>query len=326
MKTRVEIEKKEFFYYRDIIKKQLANLSNKLKDIKHTPNLKNLIQQIDKLENYNALLFYLVLAIQEEPMIADLPILNDIVLYTNLKTEQCEQDKRNNPYVAAVFESELAYHILRESPKDCLKTVNESICNYLNKYKQQLDDTVIKKQLVKYKICQKNDFETTNPIDKLIDLLSRELTPQHISECFTLHLLFFNYEHIYKPESDCQDHHKEAIKQSRIAIHKQLRPKEKGDMFDPDIRGRESQSAKKPSKKFGIVKAKLLPAWAEEWHHVEFTPYKYRAKANPRSPIVQTFRKAGVPFIAGPSGTTADCLEGLHFCYPNWIKRLCKNT
>lgn len=231
----------------------------------------------------------------------------------------------HNNVDASIFESELALAILHSAPKTTSEKVNKRIIDYCERHKERIlvesgDD--LKYELIKYHICTESDFETKNPVDVFIALLNRPLSnPVIAAELASLHLVFFNYNHIYKPERDAPNEYViNDITHDRESVHRQVRPKEIGQMFEPETRGRAQIISSQRSSEFGITTPEQLPEWARDWHRIKYTPHKYRAGLHLTSDILQEFRKHNAPYIAGPSGTTADCMEGLHFLMPGMTK------
>lgn len=227
----------------------------------------------------------------------------------------------HNSIEAAVFESELAHALLTAAPTESLEKINQAIIDYLSRHRRKLlaeKEPALKEQLIKYHLCASEDFHAMNAIDKFIELLKRPLTDtNNLSEFATLHLVFFNYEHIYDPALDVKG--KEArleIEHERQSINRRVRPNKPGEMFEPVTRGRQGIFANIKTKEFGITDPENTPDWGREWHRNPSTPHKYRSGLNLHSPVLKSFRSHGIPYIAGPSGTSADCAEGLHFLMP----------
>ena len=91
-------------------------------------------------------------------------------------------------------------------------------------------------------------------------------------------------------------------------------------MFEAITRGRRRIYATNKTREFGITDPDSIPEWGKDWHRKESTPHKYRAGLEPNSNIRKAIRSHGLPYIAGPSGTAADCAEGLHFLIPDMSK------
>jgi ankyrin repeat protein len=287
--------------------------------------LNGIIKKIEQAENSGQIAYYL------SQILANKSVLNALSPEekANLATHQQRYlaysqtlDRFGNPKLNAEFESMLSQSLLEHAPCESLATINSAIVDYLKRHKTTLltsKESEFKKALIKFKI----PYDTSvDPIDALIALLERPLNgadrAQVISETMSLHLLFFNYQNLYQPELDCEESQRDAIMQKRGIIHRTLRPKDKGQMFEEHTRGRLTVQSTKQSTTLGITDDESALDAFLNFHRHEFTPHKYRAKANENSPIVKAFRKQGISFIAGPSGTTADCLEGIHFLFPNF--------
>lgn len=226
-------------------------------------------------------------------------------------------DRFNNPVFASVFETELAMTILESAPTRMLEIVNKRIITYCQDFRDDIDQEKLKQQLLKYHLISQEEMTDINPIDHYMALLSRPLSePRHISEAATLHLIFFNYEHIYQPELELDIDDDE----DRDAIHKKVRPKEPGSMFDPSVRGRNSVILTNNVTEFGITENKFLDPKYHDWHTIRQTPHKYRVSPDTNSPFFKKLRSYNTPFIAGFSGTTADISEGIYFLFYNLTK------
>jgi hypothetical protein len=441
------------------------------------------------------------------------------LLYETHK-ELHDLDEAGNLAINTKFETELARTVLSNAPTQALQKINQAIIQNLQDNRSELlqRNEALQRELIKYKICTEDDFQHKTAVNRLIELLRRDLDdPRVISECASLHLVFFNYNHFYNPKPrdirvisadfdncfECLDSESEASKllmqdlksstqganqvvvlsgsnrqsakkdeslgeenqngssrktlaklattkstvecpweldkalyvdhalghemgtawedneisypqdidkvkliefqlahlqekfpndlinfyfyedredileeiqqalrnngihlpetvslhlvhakmtekkghevepfspqiqkgysvvgtatamtlqqrleQQRQTLHRKLRPKQPGEMFHEEIRGRQSVHNTYRTREFGITGQRHMPPWARSWHRHKATPHKYRARANPNSPLVKTLQAKKIPFIAGPSGTAADCLEGLQLLIP----------
>lgn len=285
----------------------------------------------------------------------DESLLTPLKLQYNI--ERNDIDAFQNPVLNAEFESQLSYAILQAGDLTALLKINDAIISYLKRHHDDLLKThghIIRAELTIYKIPFN---QAVSSVEALIELLARPFPEdnekkriQILSETFTLHLLFFNYQHVYDPTRDISpnkdtikprdeaspalplpsaqasptllseresEKHK-ALEEKRQDIHRSVRPK--GDdksMFEEKIRGRVSVYSKKRSRHFGICDDDHTSIELQNIHAYDFTPHKYRAKPNLDSPLVRHLKAQGVSFIAGPSGTAADCIEGLQFLCPS---------
>lgn len=247
-------------------------------------------------------------------------------------------DRFGNPIESSAFESNLAFFLLFFAPRQALEKINRAIVAYCERNREPLKnrEALLKAALLQYKLCTPEDFrEQLKPgavIDKFIALITRPLYPKqsedpsevvectkNVSECTSLHVVFFNYQHIYNPVDDAKsDSEKKAVDNNRRELHKKLRPEQPGEMFDHTIRGRDEKHCTVRTQEFGITETQYLDsATPKVWHRIPCTPHKHRTQVIAESPIVQAFRKHKIPFVAGPSGTAADCLAGITVLVPN---------
>lgn len=288
-------------------------------------NLDAIKSNIQKAYNLHALYTHLAMAIAKDKYPLELKekfkqLINTPEFVRALYVELNKVDKFHNPVEASVFETYLAQLILKASSTDILLKINQKIMTYCQDHKQSLllnKANILKAELIKYHLCAEEEFRSNNPVDKFIQLLDRPLNNENnIVESITLHLIFFNYNHIFDTTLLSDDPAKQAeFASNRADFHNWVRPKENGGMFSHEIRGRISVYDAHCTREFGIADPADLPLILQSWHRNEFTPCKYRAKANQASPIVKIFRSHRIPFIAGPSGTTADCIEGTEFLF-----------
>jgi hypothetical protein len=233
-------------------------------------------------------------------------------------------DRFGNNVMALQFETELAHFILQNGSKKVWREINSNIINYMRAHYDALADLdeTLKAQMIQYKVCKAEDFRYKNGRDVFMQLLRRKSgVMTNITEAATLHLVFFNYCHLFKPELDfANQSEKTQIINERNKKHRQMRPNEMGQMFSQVTRGRERAESVYRTREFGIMDEYAIDDDYSNWHRYDFTPHKYRSTANLSSSIVQRFRISHIPFIAGPSGTCADCLEGLHFLNPKMTK------
>jgi hypothetical protein len=228
----------------------------------------------------------------------------------NLRRELNLKDHFKNPVETAKFECELSLAILESAPKESLRKINDAIINYCKKHQGFIDHFRFYAELRKYHVEARN-------LNEFITLLSRDLSdPKNVSECATLHLIFFNYKQFFNPALDCPANASQ-INEERKLLHSKLHPKKFGEMFSPETRGRAKIETYMRSEEFGITETQYLGNWAQNWHRIKgVTPHKYRAAAIHTSDIVQTFREHRIPFISGPSSSAADCMEGISFLLP----------
>ncbi len=246
------------------------------------------------------------------------------LLYEQTHGEWISQDEFGNCPLASEFESALSLAILKYADTRILLDINQKIISYLQRHKETLLVALgqnIQYALNRYQIPYEPEHNIIDTLCALLDRSYESVTEkkrvQTITETFTLHLLFFNYQHVYQPELDCDNKlERLSIIDRRKRIHRAVRPKEAGQLFHETTRGRQTVFSQVRSNDFGIMGAQLTPPLYQDFHRYRYTPHKYRVKANEASKLVQHFKKMRVPYIAGPSGTAADCIEGLSFLYP----------
>jgi hypothetical protein len=245
-------------------------------------------------------------------------------LTLGLAYEQEHTNQFENNVMASQFETELSHFILQNGSKKVWRQINSNIIKYMRTHYDALADLdgTLKAQMIQYKVCTEDDFRFRNGRDVFMQLLRRKSgVMSNVIEAATLHLVFFNYCHIFQPELDFFKHsEKEQVINARKLKHRQMRPNEMGQMFSQVTRGRERTESVYRTREFGIMGDYEEYDDYFDWHRNDFTPHKYRSKANLSSSIVHGFRFNRIPFIAGPSGTCADCLEGLHFLMPGMTK------
>lgn len=284
------------------------------------------IKNLKSTHNYTAILTHL-LRLQEQNEIAhelNARLEKDIKSLTPLvKKAEKETDSFGNIGVQAEFESLLALRILEELDPSMLEKINQRLIDYLKDNYETLKiqkEFVIASALTHFKIPFRQDCD---PINALISLLERPLQtidekniPQTVCESFVLHLMMFNYLHIYEPHLAKHGEDKLKVIQQRSEYHRSVRPKEGSGLFNDFIRGRRDRYSVRRDSTLGICDDDYALDIFENFHQFSYTPFKYRTEANESSPLVKHMRKKGIPFIAGPSGTTADVIEGLQFLYP----------
>lgn len=283
------------------------------------------IQQ--KPKSQTALLSHLLTLQSQNEMSHELKTTLDIfinALTPFVKREQTEVDSFGNIGLHAQFESLLSLRMLEEFDPSVLQNINQRIIDYLKKHYKALlgqQGETIRAELIKFKIPFNSALD---PVSALIELLDRPLQtiderniPQVICESFVLHLLMFNYLHIYDPKRmvDTFDKAGEII-DKRDNYHRMVRPKGEHGMFEEEVRGRINVYSKQKDRTLGITDEEYSLEEFEAFHQFDYTPFKYRSSANEDSPLVKHLRKKGIPFISGPSGTTADVIESLQFLYP----------
>lgn len=288
--------------------------------------LKSVIKNLKSTHNYTAIFTHLLI-LQEQNEIAhelNTSLEKDIKALTPLvKKAEKETDSFGNIGVQAEFESLLALRMLEELDPSMLEKINQRLIDYLKDNYETLKipkESVIASALTHYKIPFRQDCD---PINALILLLERPLQtidekniPQTVCESFVLHLLMFNYLHIYEPHIAKHDEEKVKLIQQRSEYHRSVRPKKEFELFNEFIRGRRDRYSVRRDSTLGICDDDYALDIFENFHRFSYTPFKYRTAANESSPLVKHLRKKGIPFIAGPSGTTADVIEGLQFLYP----------
>lgn len=239
--------------------------------------------------------------------------------------EKNNLDARRNPILALHFEIDLAHALLESAPKEILARINQAIIAYLERNRASISARDIERELIHFHISEDKDFVGLSAVDVLIQKLSRPLDcTQFVCESASLHLCFFNWRHIYKPELDVESEQKNVTIEERSDLHRMIRDKGPNGLFGEKIRGRDSvyNQNQDKTRDFGHTEADNVSVphsyfeWVKNWHIQSFTPFYKRAAAYEDSPLVQTLRANRIPYIAGPSGTTADCLEGLHFLMP----------
>lgn len=297
--------------------------------LKNKKKLVSLVEKLKAATQYSAVYTHLSIAIQKSKKALFLPHFSALLDYARnfpafiqdvnkkrkeLPRSACEQQASVyfNLVEAAEFETDLARGILHSAPKAALKKINNKIIDYCLKNVDGVEEKeeTLCYELIKYHLCEIS--ETISPCEKFIELLNRDLdSPQHVSECATLHLIFFNYRHIYDV---LVPSHPDQL--TRPEVNRMVRPTHKKRMFHSQTRGRNRVIASNRTKEFGITGPDHVPDWGKEWHRYETTPNKYRSGLNLNSPILKHFRSNGIPYIAGPSGTAADCAEGLYFLFP----------
>lgn len=290
----------------------------------------SLIEKLKTASQYSAVYTHLSIAINQTEKALLLPHFSALLDYARnfpgfkddlnkkrnelpLSANTEEASVHHNLVEAAEFETALALSILTSAPKEALEKINKKIIDYCeeNVTGSKTKEETLQHQLIKYHVCAPSEFDTVSPSEKFIALLKRDLDyPQHVSECATLHLIFFNYEHIYEVAESVN-----SEQTTRAQVNRLVRPTHAGQMFNDETRGRETVIAGNKTREFGITHPSYVPEWGRAWHRNETTPHKYRSGLNQDSPILKHFRSNGIPYIAGPSGTAADCAEGLYFLY-----------
>jgi hypothetical protein len=241
-----------------------------------------------------------------------------------VKRELSEKDSFDNVAIKAQFESVLSLRILEHTTPAPLERINQRIIDYLTRHQVALlseEGFDIYQALTHFKIPFNED---TDIVSALIELLERpcqtideQNIPQIISETFVLHLLMFNYLHIYSPERDVDLlQNKKRVRALRDVYHREVRPKGEVGLFEPAVRGREEVFSTRRDHTFGICDDDTALEEFLDFHQFDFTPFKYRARPNLASPLVQYMKANGIPYIAGPSGTSADIIEAMQFLAP----------
>lgn len=322
--------------------------------------IKTLRKALDHITHYAALYHHFT-ALKQYPEISGDRIDSQLLrpIQESVEEEAKRMDAFQNPVLNAEFETRLSYAILKQGDTQALVKINQAIVAYLKRHHDSLDEShgaIIRAELAKYKLPFNPSL---SPIDVLIEKLERRLPQKHtkeriqiLSETFSLHLLFFNYHHVYDPTRDLSypsrpeatkvtdkdlpskvtltprdqarphpppDPKKRLMLESRRkSIHNKVRPKhDEQDMFLDNIRGRIKVYSKHRSADFGICDKTHTPDKLKNLYAHVFTPHKYRSKPNPNSPLVKHFKSNGIAFISGPSGTAADCIEGLSLLCPS---------
>ena len=206
-------------------------------------------------------------------------ILDSWPMLTGLSHEASTLDSFENNAMAAKFESALAQFILQYGSKKIWRQVNAKIIKYIRTHYDALDeyDDLFKEQLIQYKLCSESDFNFSNGRDKFIQLLRRKVgVLTNVTECASLHLIFFNFNHLYKPERDVVGYsNQQAIIGERANLHRKLRPNAMGQMFSPVTRGRMRVESTYRTCEFGISDLSNIPDGLRAWHKHYFTPHKY---------------------------------------------------
>ncbi|MCX7117285.1 MAG: hypothetical protein NTW94_05180 [Legionellales bacterium] len=305
----------------DLISSTLAGVGGKYPEY-----FEKMLPSLRKAKNVTALNIYLTQLLHSEEISREAHTALSAIqeaIKSEIEVEQSTRDQFGNLRTHAEFESSLAMALLKGADTRVLQSINQKMISYLNKHKEAVSEKnyAILSSLEQYKIPFSRGLA---PIDALIELLSRPLDGEDrshiICECASLHLIFFNYRGVYQPERDVESEpDKQRIADEKAVLHRKLRPKKPGEMFDEETRGRQRVSSVYRTSDFGICEpSSTLSEW-RNFHRYEYTPHKFRTSPNPDSPIVKTLQAHGVPFIAGPSGTAGDCLEGLQFLAPDLI-------
>lgn len=326
-------------FYKNKLLQYLLDVLTVLMDENENKKIQSLKDQIELCETLNGLYTRIAIILHTaalpEVLIKEFDnFINHSKFKGELRKSLGKRDSFKNNADAAIFETRLAELILKEGSRTQLQHINQMIIDYCILHKSRLEkdkSETLKSQLIRYHICTEDDFyentpsqnlsfifsllgpkkQTKSAVEIFISLLSRDLSDErNITELITLHLIFFNYNHIYDPAVSPEGVIDPQISEKRTSIHQSIRKKGKDGLFDPAVRGRVEKYAKHPTREFGITDKAALPLSLQSWHRYEFTPFKYRSDADLSSPLVQMFKKYDVPFIAGPSGTLADCFEG----------------
>lgn len=224
------------------------------------------------------------------------------------------------------FETELARCIIDNSSFDILYRINQAIINYLqaNGYSNYhtLTDDELREFFLKLGYISTADAGR-NLIEIFISLLRD--TPLDIAKCITLHKAFveeyLNPENIIVRQGDDSSKVKSLSYQCLRVLQRcditrlddnltdLLRPYSQFSLFN---RGRiKLEKVKSETRNFGITTREDCPDWAVNWHRTPVYPAKDVYQPDMTSTTIRFFNKHRIPFIAGPSGTAANCLWGM---------------
>jgi len=228
------------------------------------------------------------------------------------------------------FETELARCIIDNSSFAILYRINRAIINYfrINRYADYhtKTDEQQRKACVKLGYIKENDTNN-NFIDLFIQLLQDR--SGDIAQCITLHKIFV--EDYLKPDDIIVRRAANAAKVQSLAylcllaLQKNniweladdflfiLRP---CSQFSPFNRGRIQTGKSSRTDDFGITEKEDCPEWAANWHYTPIFPAKDEFEPDMNSTTIRFFNKHQIPFIAGPSGTAANCLRGALLLLP----------
>ena len=247
-----------------------------------------------------------------------------------------KHDKYGNDRRRSLFETALAKAIIENESKLIFSKINKAIIrciqeNPLLSKHMMHDSFAIRWDLIEDELIDAKCSNET-ALESFIELLKKE--PLDIPDCLSLHRIFF--ERHFSPELISQPVSYPIPKTSFLklgffcqSILQKSMNTEQNKMYDdllsylmPDSqfseknRGRREIGIEKKSHDFGILEEKDMPSWAKNWHKRNIYPAKEVYRQDPSSSIVESYKKNNIPFIAGPSGTTAYCLLGVLFLLP----------
>lgn len=241
-------------------------------------------------------------------------------------------DKYGNIPERALFETELAKALIESCSTDFIRQVNIEIIQCITDHPHLKSHMIDIHSSIKWDLKEENllpyDMTDEQALNYFIQLLSEQ--PVNLMTSFCLHRLFFerhfDFESITpkhpKPNSTAKlgllaqttlqnsaSTNKDVYKHALACLMPEAQFSEKN-------RGRKDNGVYKKSLNFGITDSDHIPKWALNWHANPSYPAKDLFTRDRRSPLVKFYEQNNIPFIAGPSGTTAFCLLGLLFLLP----------
>ncbi len=228
------------------------------------------------------------------------------------------------------FETELARCIIDNSSFAILYRINRMIINYfrINRYADYHTQTDEQQRKACIKLGYIKENDTNNNFIKLFIQLLQDRSGD-IAQCITLHKIFV--ENYLKPDDIIVRQAGNAAKVQSLgylcllALQKNnigefandliflLRP---FSQFSPFNRGRIQTVKSSRTYDFGITEKEDCPEWAVNWHYTPIFPAKDMFEPDMGSTTIRFFNKNEIPFIAGPSGTVANCLRGALLLLP----------